>query len=586
MRDMFCLLWQKKNKISKKYYINSKISKIVPTMWEEHCLECSPPECYSSCKIYKKRRDGACVRIDGGFVKTDKYDGTYGYAVKVCFRMWAKIEILFRSNAISIKRNYRVEKIIQILDKLFWLTHYFEFFTEKWFLFRKWELFRQKVLNFLSRNGEKANALVMDIVNEGKSCEIIVEVKSVNLVLFRQNFLICYGQNEIIIPIDCNKYERIDSRKYISIYPREVQKKCCLYFRTLELAKVDFMEEKLADNRKEKIIKCVVWDLDNTLWDGIFVDEGENVVLNKKVISYIKLLEEKGIVSSICSKNDFDEVWNHIKKLGVSDLFILPQINWEPKSRNINRIAEKMNIGVDSIVFFDDSEYERNEVYENTCGVICYDIKDIEKVIHTKPFNPPVSEESKLRKQMYIEKIKRDEVLEKSNDILSFLKDSNLLMSIKKGTLDNIERYYELFQRTNQLNLSVRRLSLMDITDYIRDCKYDFIEISLKDRYGDYGIIGVANINRETCVVEDLLFSCRAAMKKVEENFALWLLQKYGKNKNEIKIELTTTNKNKPLVEKLRNIGITIIDGYLMINESKVQKNNVGFFIEIEDLTR
>ncbi len=81
------------------------------------------------------------------------------------------------------------------------------------------------------------------------------------------------------------------------------------------------------------MVKCVVWDLDNTIWNGIFVDQKEDVQIKSEVIDIIKMLEIKGIVSSICSKNDFEPVMEYLKSQKIDSIFLVPQINWEPKVR-------------------------------------------------------------------------------------------------------------------------------------------------------------------------------------------------------------------------------------------------------------
>lgn len=516
---MFCLLWQK-NKSVNKYtgkHINDKIERIVPTIWEEHCLECSPPECYKSCEKYRRREDGSCIRVTNGISASNEFNGLYGYSAVVEFREWSKIEILYREKAVSIDENFKIEKHISLLDNIFKFTHYPLFFLkDPWSLFHRWELERQKYISFLSRKGtEDANALLGEIVNPGEKFNLIVEIKTEDTVVYRKSHSLATGENLIIDSIDSQKLNEIKQRKYIYLYPEQFDKKHKLFFKTLELVKI-----KDKKSIASKMVKCVVWDLDNTLWNGIFVDQKEDVQIKSEVIDIIKMLENKGIVSSICSKNDFEPVMEYLKSQKLDSMFLVPQINWEPKSKNIKRIAELLNIGVDSIAFFDDSINERNEVRSNAPMVRVYDILDLFETVKTEPFNPPVSEETKNRKKQYIENIQRNKEIQKNGgDVIAFLKNADMNLTINRGNLENIDRYYEIVQRTNQLNVSVRRLNKEQIVSYIQSPDYEFIEIHLTDKYGDYGIIGVCNISLENFVVEDMLFSCRAAMKFVEEKY-------------------------------------------------------------------
>ena len=214
---------------------------------------------------------------------------------------------------------------------------------------------------------------------------------------------------------------KLSKEVYLSI-SRAIRQKHKLFFKTLELVKI-----KDKKSIASKMVKCVVWDLDNTLWNGIFVDQKEDVQIKSEVIDIIKMLENKGIVSSICSKNDFEPVMEYLKSQKLDSMFLVPQINWEPKSKNIKRIAELLNIGVDSIAFFDDSINERNEVRSNAPMVRVYDILDLFETVKTEPFNPPVSEETKNRKKQYIENIQRNKEIQKNGgDVIAFLKNADM----------------------------------------------------------------------------------------------------------------------------------------------------------------
>ena len=371
--------------------------------------------------------------------------------------------------------------------------------------------------------------------------------------------------------------DAINQRKYIYLYPEEFNKRHKLYFRTLELVK---LKEK--NDTNSKIVKCVVWDLDNTLWNGIYVDQKEDVKIRNDVINTIKILESKGIVSSICSKNDFEPVMRYLKSQNLDDLFLVPQINWEPKSKNIKRIAELLNIGIDSIAFFDDSINERNEVKSNAPKVRVYDILDLKEAIKTDSFNPPISEETKNRKKQYIENIKRNnEIIKNGGDVIAFLKDADMKLTISKGNLKNADRYFEIVQRTNQLNVSVRRLTKEQIIGYIQSPDYEFIELNLKDKYGDYGIIGICNISIKDFVIEDMLFSCRAAMKCVEENFIKWIMKKYPLAS--LKIKFKTTDKNKKIIDKIKATGFVEDNGFLIENSILAKSFKLPFDICIID---
>lgn len=579
---MFSLEWQKYTEKGEKNKTDySEILRIAPTIWEEHCLECSPPECYNSCLVYKAREDGACERIKDGLLKSYKYDGFYGYSVKAHFNRWAKLEILYRSNAIAIKDNEKINNIIQLLNFCFKKSACFLWVCKnKWFLLRKWELFRQKVIQWLVRKSEyQIDNLLIDVTNESDTVDFILEIKTVNNLLYREKLSFQEGRNKFIKFIDTKYYDSIPERKYIYLYPLDTSREVELYLHTLELIQSRIKEKP---TQKKEMIKCVVWDLDNTIWEGILSEDKDNLKLNTHVINVIKKLEEKGIVSSIASKNDSESVMAFLEELNIKDYFLVPQISWGPKSESIKKIATRLNIGLDSIAFFDDSVYERNEVSANSPLVHCFDIRDLDNVLKEEAFNPPVSHESKLRKDKYIQNLMRDLCIEQlEGNIIKFIKESELKLDIREGKLDNIDRYYELIQRTNQLNISVNRLSINEIEKIILDNNKIFYELSLTDKYGEYGIIGISimEIVQKKVCISDMLFSCRAARKYVEETFLYWIIAKFS-DCSEINVKYKKTEKNTQLIQKFIDVGFHEHgDGllYFCIDQESVNyENNIG----------
>ena len=134
-------------------------------------------------------------------------------------------------------------------------------------------------------------------------------------------------------------------------------------------------------------IKCLVWDLDDTLWNGTLL-EGDPVFIADEVRHTVEVLDSRGILQSIASKNDHDLAWSRLSELGVADYFILPQISWSPKSDAISYIAKQLNFSLDRIAFVDDQPAERAEVAFHLPEVRCYPKNQI-SVLHELPeFNP------------------------------------------------------------------------------------------------------------------------------------------------------------------------------------------------------
>ena len=108
-------------------------------------------------------------------------------------------------------------------------------------------------------------------------------------------------------------------------------------------------------------VKCVVWDLDGTIWDGVLLED-DDVTIRPHVVAAIRQLDEVGILHSISSKNDYDLAMARLEQADLAEYFLYPQISWNPKSDSIRRIASSLNIGIDALAFVDDQEFELAEV--------------------------------------------------------------------------------------------------------------------------------------------------------------------------------------------------------------------------------
>jgi len=127
-------------------------------------------------------------------------------------------------------------------------------------------------------------------------------------------------------------------------------------------------------------IKCVVWDLDNTLWKGVLLED-ENVELRPEVCRIIKALDERGILHSVASKNDYLYATAKLKEFGLLEYFLYPQISWNTKVKGIETIAASLNIGLDSIALIDDQAFERDEVTHTLPMIMCLDAANLDHVL-------------------------------------------------------------------------------------------------------------------------------------------------------------------------------------------------------------
>lgn len=144
-------------------------------------------------------------------------------------------------------------------------------------------------------------------------------------------------------------------------------------------------------------VKCVVWDLDNTVWDGVLLEDGD-VKLRPGVVEVIRTLDGRGILHSIASRNDHDAAMAKLEEFGIAEYFLYPQITWDNKSDSIRVIAETINIGIDTLAFVDDQPFERDEVSYAHPQVLCVDALDAERLPDLPRMQPRfVTEDSRER---------------------------------------------------------------------------------------------------------------------------------------------------------------------------------------------
>ncbi|MHA1687559.1 MAG: HAD-IIIC family phosphatase [Candidatus Heimdallarchaeaceae archaeon] len=287
-----------------------------------------------------------------------------------------------------------------------------------------------------------------------------------------------------------------------------------------------------------KRVKCVVVDLDNTLWDGIIRDDGiEGINVYHNRLTILKHLSKRGILLAIASKNDssIEPIVN--KVLGpMADLFVVKKINWNDKAQNLVEIAQELNIGIDSLAFFDDNPYERDQIKAFLPDVLVLPETELVYALNRIEFEPigKLTKESAKRTMMYIQQKKREEDEKKfALDKEGFLRSCNLEIWMREAKDENLGRVTELIQRTNQLNATAVRYSKEDILKFHRSDEYRIYVVNLWDKYGEYGLIGVGVIKREPnrWIMDVLTFSCRAMGKTVEKTFLSFLMKEAKKDK-------------------------------------------------------
>lgn len=278
-------------------------------------------------------------------------------------------------------------------------------------------------------------------------------------------------------------------------------------------------------------IKCVIWDLDNTLWDGICLEDAD-VRLKPGIVNLLAEIKKRGIVQSIASKNE-PEALEFVEKLGLKDYFVYPHVNWVPKEENIRRIVEILNIGLDAVAFIDDNPFERESVAAMLPEVRTYDAADYKKILDYPEMQLKYdTPEARARGKMYVDEAARQEQeKEFEGRKEAFFLSLGMKAFPCAAAEDDLGRICELVTRTNQFNSTGIRYSDDEIRAFYESADHEFHIVSLIDKYGDYGRCGVALIHKEPSAwnIELLLVSCRVAGRGLGTAFLSYLSEEARK---------------------------------------------------------
>src|SRR5271166_1791759 len=255
----------------------------------------------------------------------------------------------------------------------------------------------------------------------------------------------------------------------------------------------------------------------------------ENLTLNADAVAAIKELDQRGILHSVVSKNNPDEALDALKRFGLSEYFLAPQIGWGPKSAGVTEIARRLNINKNTFLFIDDQAFERAEVSSTHPDLRVLDDSRIGGLTALPELDAPVTEEARNRRQMYkVEETRENAFRQADSSFLDFLRSCEITLTISALAEANIARVFELSQRTNQLNYAGRATTRKDVEDLrngVASGKEGLV-LSCTDKFGDYGVIGFAIVDVERFHVENFFMSCRVQHKKVDHAFFAWLIER------------------------------------------------------------
>lgn len=269
-----------------------------------------------------------------------------------------------------------------------------------------------------------------------------------------------------------------------------------------------------------KKIKLIIWDLDETFWRGTLSDASNVVEEIPENIDLLIDLTKRGIVNSICSKNDREKVLEKLREIGVENYFTFMSINWSPKGKRIKEQIQAMALREENVLFIDDNPFNIMEA-KSFCNNLMTAAPDIIPVLkqNVNELGKYDANMTRLNQYKVLEKKFRDSQCFDTNE--EFLKKSGIKLCINTDISTQMDRIYELIQRTNQLNYTKKRISEEELRAIqVND---DVIKgyVSVADNYGQYGVVGFFALCNG--VLEHFLFSCRIMGMGVEQYLYAYL---------------------------------------------------------------
>ena len=350
--------------------------------------------------------------------------------------------------------------------------------------------------------------------------------------------------------------------------------------------------------------KCIVLDLDNTIWGGIVGEDGfEGIQLDhtsngKAFVDFQKellSLWNQGVILAINSKNNFDDAMKVIREHPNMILreknFASIQINWNDKAHNIKQIADEINIGLNSIVFFDDDKLNRERIRQEFPDILTVELPDDPSQFSTilkdlNDFNVlQRTDEDVKRGQMYAQQRERKKLENSISSLDDFLQQLDIKVKMKKSNEFLIPRISQLTLKTNQFNLTTKRYQEEEIRTLANDKKFIVGCAQVLDKFGDNGITNVYIINKEdkTWIIDTFLLSCRVMGRGVEDAILSEILKDAKQNGiSQIKAEFIPTQKNMPAENFLSDNGFKKDGSFWIYNLNNEIKSPNHLEVEIE----
>ena len=361
--------------------------------------------------------------------------------------------------------------------------------------------------------------------------------------------------------------------------------------------------ERLISADCGKIRKCLILDLDNTLWGGVIGDDGiEGIILDPNhplgqayidFQNYAKSLKERGVLLAVCSKNNLEIALEAIENhehmsLRKSD-FACIVANWDSKDQNLIEISKKLNIGLDSMVFFDDNPIERGLIRSQLPMVQTIEVPQ-DPALYCRALDKSLafewtqlSSDDLIRNETFVSQSKRDEIFQQNDNYDDYLGSLQLRGEFDEVNHKSATRFTQLVNKTNQFNLRTRRYTEAEILSFVQSRNHFLFQVKLNDRFSSYGVIScliLNKINDDECFIETWVMSCRV-LKLGVEALVINKIAQFLK-KQSFKViwgEYIPTPKNELVKDLLPNLGFVKNENFRLAHQGLM------YSLSLEDFT-
>jgi FkbH-like protein len=336
-----------------------------------------------------------------------------------------------------------------------------------------------------------------------------------------------------------------------------------------------------------KLKKAIIFDCDNTLWKGVIGEDGiEGIDMSPTsksgkfyhlVQRIAMFLSKRGIIVGLCSKNNeqdvLDVLRNHKDMILKEEHIVIKKVNWIDKASNLRAIASDLNIGIDSLVFVDDSNFEINLIKEQVPEILTIQVPTaisdypdlILKNIYTY-FNLVLNSDDAKKTEMYKQQFERENSKSAFSSIEDYLASLEIELTVVKNDKAHMPRIAQLTQKTNQFNLTTYRYTESQVDYFMADSKHEVYALFVKDKFGDNGLTGVCIAKEDekdpkNVILDSLLMSCRIIGRNIEFVYVSHIIKDLAnKGYQTLTADYITTKKNAQVEDFYDKVGLNLIE--------------------------